>query len=60
MKKLKMFVKELKRVRWISIKESNKTFFIVLVFVAITSLILFFIAIGFTSTWSNLGVGINE
>ena len=59
MKKLKMFIKELKRIRWISFKETNKVFLVVTIFIIITSLILFFIAIGFTSMWSDLGVGLN-
>ena len=59
MGKVKRFFKELKRVRWPSAKESSSLFVKVLLFVGISSLILFALAIGLTALWNDLGVGIN-
>ncbi|MCK5807011.1 MAG: preprotein translocase subunit SecE [Mycoplasmataceae bacterium] len=59
MNSIKKFIKELKRVRWPSAKDGNKTFFTILIFVSIASVILFSLAIGLTSLWNSWGVGIN-
>ena len=59
MNSLKKFLKELKRVRWPKAGEANKTFYTAMVFIIITSLILFGLAIGLTIAWNNWGVGIN-
>ena len=56
---IKKFIKELKRVRWPSSKEGNKTFLTILIFVLIASIILFSFAIGLTTLWNGWGVGIN-
>ncbi len=56
---IKKFFKEIKRVRWPSAKENNKTFIIVMAFVSVAALILFGIAIGFTTLWNIWGVGLN-
>ena len=56
---IKKFFKELKRVRWPSAKEGNKTFRNALIFIGITSLILFGLAIGLTVLWNEMGVGLN-
>lgn len=59
MKDIKKFIKELKRVRWPSAAEGNKTFITAIIFVAISSLVLFAIAIILGLLWSGLGVGLN-
>ena len=59
MKNIKNFLKELKRVRWPSIKKSNKTFINVLIFVLISSIALFIVSLGMTFLWNAWGVGIN-
>ena len=59
MNKIKRFVKELKRVRWPKAKDANKSFYITMIFIIITSLILFGLAIGLTIVWDDLGVGIH-
>ena len=59
MNTIKKFFKELKRVRWPSAKEGNTTFRNALIFIGISSLILFGLAVGFTVLWSNWGVGID-
>lgn len=56
---IKKFFKELKRVRWPTGKESSKTFFTSMTFIIIASVVLFGIAIGFTTLWSVMGVGLN-
>lgn len=57
--KIKKFFKELKRVKWPTGKDSSKTFFSSMTFIIIGSIVLFGIAIAFTTLWSVLGVGIN-
>ncbi|NQZ65774.1 MAG: preprotein translocase subunit SecE [Mycoplasmatales bacterium] len=59
MKSIKKFFKELKRVRWPSANEGNKTFARTLVFIIIASLILFGLALGLSIMWNNWGVGLN-
>lgn len=59
MDNIKKFIKELKRVRWPSAKEGNKTFISAIIFVAIAALVLFGLAVGFAALWNNWGVGIN-
>jgi preprotein translocase SecE subunit len=59
MKKIKMFIKELKRVRWTPLKIANKDFLVVLFFIFLNSIFLFGVAFIFTTIWSNLGVGLN-
>lgn len=56
---IKKFFKEIKRVRWPSAKESNKTFITSIAFIAVSSIVLFGIAIGFTTLWNIWGVGLN-
>ncbi len=55
---IKGFFKELKRIRWPEGKEAWKVFVISLIFVIISSLILFVITFTFTNIWNSLGVGI--
>ena len=57
--KIKKFFKELKRVKWPTGKEGSKTFFSSMAFIIIASIILFGIAVAFTTLWGVLGVGIN-
>ena len=56
---IKKFIKEIKRVRFPSAQEANKTFLTSMIFIIIASLVLFGIAIGFTALWNRLGVGLN-
>lgn len=56
---IKKFLKELKRVRWPSSKDGNKNFRNALIFIGITSMILFGLSLGFTIMWNNWGVGLN-
>lgn len=56
---LKKFLKEIKRVKFPTGEEANKTFWTSIVFIGIASLVLFGIAIGFTAMWNELGVGLN-
>jgi preprotein translocase SecE subunit len=56
---VKRFFKELKRVRWIKSKVLAKNFITVIIFVIISSLILFSVTLLFTSIWTQLGVGID-
>ncbi|WKX02652.1 preprotein translocase subunit SecE [Candidatus Mycoplasma mahonii] len=56
---LKKIVKEIKRVRWPTANDANRTYVITLIFMIISSLILFGVAIGFTTLWSTWGVGLN-
>jgi len=58
MQKIKKFFKELKRVRWASGKDGWKTFWTSSLFIAIAALILFGLAILFTSLWAAGGIGI--
>ena len=55
----KLLAKDLKRSRWVDIKENRKTFIKVSIFIVVIALALFGIAVGFGALWSNLGVGIN-
>ena len=59
MRSIKKFIKELKRVRWPSAKEGNKTFRTSVIFITIASLVLFALAIVLSLVWSGLGVGLN-
>lgn len=59
MNTIKKFFKELKRVRWPSGKEGASTFVKSVIFISVSSLILFGMAIGFTMLWNDWGVGIN-
>lgn len=59
MNTIKKFFKELKRVRWPSGKEGASTFAKSVIFIAVTSLILFGLSMGFTMLWNDLGVGID-
>ena len=56
---LKKFFKELKRVRWPTGPAAASTFFTSISFIIIGSVVLFGVAIGFTTLWSMLGVGLN-
>lgn len=56
---IKKFVKEIKRVKFPSGSETNKTFLTSMTFIIVASLVLFGIAIGFTALWNQLGVGLN-
>lgn len=58
MNHLKRFLKELKRSRWPSVKDTNIAFWKSIIFVIITSLVLFGIALAFTALWKAIGVGI--
>ncbi len=59
MKSIKKFIKELKRVRWPSANEGNKTFIKTLIFVLIASLVLFGLSLALSMLWNNWGVGLN-
>lgn len=59
MNTLKKFFKELKRVRWPSAKDGNKTFINALIFIGISALVLFGLAVGLTVLWNDWGVGLN-
>ncbi len=58
MNRVKRFFKELKRVRWPKVKETNVAFWKSMCFIIITSLVLFAIALAFTALWKTFGVGI--
>ncbi|CAM9106245.1 preprotein translocase subunit SecE [Mycoplasma todarodis] len=55
---VKGFFKELKRVRWPSGSVAWKTFWVTLIFIAIASIVLFLITLGFTTLWDKWGVGL--
>ncbi len=55
---IKGFFKELKRVRWPSGAVAWKTFWVTLIFIAIASIVLFLITLGFTTLWDKWGVGL--
>lgn len=58
MKKIKRFVKELKRVRWPSAEVAGKSFLKSTIFIAVSALVIFGITIGFAMLWSTMGVGL--
>ena len=57
--RIKKFIKEIKRVKFPSGAETNKTFLTSMTFIVIASIVLFGIAIAFTALWNQLGVGLN-
>ena len=59
MKIIRRFVKELKRVRWPSIKDANKIFIKVIIFITIISLALLLFSYAFTEMWNSMGAGLS-
>lgn len=58
MKIVKRFFKELKRVKWPTASQTGRAYSTILLFVIITSLVLFGLAIGLIQMWEKLGVGV--
>lgn len=58
MNRVKRFFKELKRVRWPIAKDTNIAFWKSMIFIIITSLVLFGVALAFTALWKAFNVGI--
>ena len=59
MNAIKRFFKEIKRVRWPKGKDATKTFWNTILFIVITSLVLFGLSVGLMAMWNEWGVGIN-
>ncbi len=57
MHRVKRFFKELKRVRWPEINETNSAFFKSIIFIIVASLVLFGLGITFVAIWNALGIG---
>lgn len=57
-KRIKRFFKELKRVRWPQTKDTNSAFLKSIIFVIISALVLFGVAIAFTWLWQWFGIGL--
>lgn len=56
---LRNFIKEIKRVKWPTAKESNNAFWTTILFILICTILFLIITIIATYIWSKTGVGIN-
>lgn len=53
------FKKEIKRVKWPTSKEASRSFWTVILFIVICTLLFMIVTIIATYVWNNSGVGIN-